>query len=318
MPYNNTIGRGDSAALVPEEVANDMLGVVATQTSATLQMFRRVPVASGQTRFPVLSALPVAYWVAGDTGLSQSSEMQWSNKFLNIEELAVYVPITRNLIEDVSSAGGFDLWAEVRGPVELEIGRVLDAAVFFGTNAPSTFPTDIDADCTARSFTHTKGATQANGGIQDDIDQCVGQLEVAGFDPTGIVANRTLKGDLRRARSTIGERLTGVGPDLNSYLDMNIAYPMRGQWPGTATGDAEAFIGDYSEFVVGIRRDISFDILDQAVIQDNSGNIVYNLPQQRMVALQFTFRVGWQVSNRIRYDQPDEAQRYPVSALRYA
>lgn len=317
MPYNNNIGRGDSSALVPEEVANDMLGVVATSTSATLQMFRRVPVASGQTRFPVLSALPVAYWVAGDTGLSQSTEMQWSNKFLNIEELAVYVPIPRNVIEDVQSAGGFDLWSEVKGPVELEIGRVLDATVFFGTNAPSTFPTAIDADCTARSFTHTKGATQANGGVQDDLDQCVGQLELAGFDPTGIVANRTLKGDLRRARSTIGERLTGVNEAIDQYLNMNIAYPMRGQW-GSGSGATEAFVGDYSEFVVGVRRDISFDILDQAVIQDNSGNIVYNLPQQRMVALQFTFRVGWQVSNRIRYDQPTEASRYPVSALRLA
>jgi len=322
MPYNNIIGRGDSAALVPEEVANDMLGVVATETSATLRMFRRVPVASGQTRFPVLSALPVAYWVAGDTGLSQSSEMQWSNKFLNIEELAVYVPIPRNVIEDVSDAGGFDLWDEVRGPVEQEIGRVIDQAVFFGTNAPGTFPTAIATDCAARvsteatsgHFTVTEGATQANGGIQDDLDACLSVLEPAGFDATGIVANRTLKGKLRRQRSTIGERLTGVNPAITEYLDLPIAYPMRGLFP-TGAGRQEAFVGDFSEFVVGVRRDIAFDILDQAVIQDSSGNIVYNLPQQRMVALQFTMRVGWQVSNRIRYDQTNEADRYPVCAL---
>jgi hypothetical protein len=28
-----------------------------------------------------------------------------------------------------------------------------------------------------------------------------------------------------------------------------------------------------------------------------------------------TFRTGWQVSNRINYDQPVEASRYPVGRL---
>lgn len=317
MPYNNNIGRGDTSALVPEDVANDMLGVVNAETSATLQRFRRVPVAAGQVRFPVLSALPVAYWVAGDTGLSQSTEMQWSNKFLNIEELAVYVPIPRNVIEDVGDAGSFNLWDEVKEPVATEIGRVIDSAVFFGTNAPGTFPTNIAADAVARSFTHTEGATTANGGIQDDIDACLALLEPAGFDANGIVAARTLKSKLRRQRSTIGERMTGVNPAITEYLDLPISYPMRGLF-ATGSGAVEAFVGDFSEFVVGIRRDISFDILDQAVIQDNSGNIVYNLAQQRMVALQFTMRLGWQVSNRIRYDQVDETQRYPVAVLKLA
>ena len=315
MPYNNIVGRGDSAALVPEEVANDMLGHVATQTSATLATFRRVPVASGQVRFPILSALPVAYWVAGDTGLKQTTEEQWSNKFLNIEEMAVIVPIPENILDDVSDEGGFDLWGEIQPDVEIAIGRTLDATSFFGVNAPATFPTAIATDAAARGFTYTEAATQANGGIQDDIDAAIALLEPAGFDPSHIVANRTLRSKLRRARSTIGERLTGVNPDITQYLDLDINYPMRGLFP-TGANRVEAFVGDFSEFVVGVRKDISFKLLDQAVIQDNTGAIVYNLPQQDMVAMRFTMRVGWQVSNRIRYDQPDETQRYPVAVLK--
>lgn len=323
MPYTNNLSRSDTQALVPEEVANDMLGHVATNTSATLSMFRRVPVSQGQTRFPILSALPVAYWVAGDTGLRQTSEEQWSNKFLNVEELGVIVPVPRAVLEDVSDDGGFNLWGEVQPDIEIAIGRTIDQAVFFGTNAPGTFPTAIATDCAARvstvaasgHFTVTEGALQAAGGIQDDIDACLAVLEPAGFDADGIVANRTLKSKLRRQRSTIGERLTGVNPAITEYLDLPIQYPMRGLFDSGANRH-EAFVGDFAgEFVAGIRRDISFEMLDQAVIQDNTGAIVYNLAQQRMVAMMITMRMGWQVSNRIRYDQPLEADRYPVVAL---
>jgi hypothetical protein len=69
---------------------------------------------------------------------------------------------------------------------------------------------------------------------------------------------------------------------------------------------------------MGIRKDISWKLLDQAVIQDNTGAIVYNLAQQDMVAMRMTMRAGWQVSNAINYDQAVEASRYPAAVLRQA
>jgi hypothetical protein len=36
-----------------------------------------------------------------------------------------------------------------------------------------------------------------------------------------------------------------------------------------------------------------------------------------MTAVRLTFRVGWQVSNLINNDQPNEANRYPVARLVY-
>jgi hypothetical protein len=89
---------------------------------------------------------------------------------------------------------------------------------------------------------------------------------------------------------------------------------MRGLFP-TGSGGVYAFVGDWSQFVVGIRSDISVKILDQAVIQDNTGTIIYNLAQQDMTAVRLTFRVGWQVSNLLNYDQPTEASRYPVASI---
>lgn len=322
MAYNNNLSRTDIAPLIPEDVLDTFLADL-EDTSVALSTFRRVPVAQSQTRFPILSALPIGYWVTGDTGLKQTTEMAWSNKYLNVEELAVIAPIPERVLDDLMDAGlngGIDIWAEIQPTVVAEFARVIDQAVFFGTNAPATFPTNILAACQAvlpTPNTHTEGAAISAGGIQDDLDQTIGLIEPQGFDFDTVIANRSLRGKLRRARNTLGDRLEGLNPDLTEYLGQPIKYPMRGLWP-TATGGVspEAFVGQFNDqFVIGIRRDMQMKLLDQAVIQDNTGVIQYNLAQQDMVAMRFTMRLGWQVANTIRFDQTDPTKRYPVAAM---
>jgi HK97 family phage major capsid protein len=311
VAYNNVTDRTEVGALIPEEVSSEMLGKV-RKGSAVLDTFRRVPVARKQVRFPVLSALPIAYWVTGDTGLKQTTEVAWTNKYLNIEELAVIVPVPEAVLDDMD----FDLWSEIAPDIEEAIARALDSAVLFGVNAPGTFPTNLSAAAAAAGNTVTAAATTAQGGIQDDIDNLVGLIEADGYDPTDIIAARTLKGKLRRARDVNGQRLAGINADISEYEGMGITYPARGLFPtGGAGANLLGLVGDYSEFVVGVRQDISYKVLDQAVITDAGGLVVYNLPQQDMVALRVTFRAGWQVSNRINFDQPTEANRYPVGRL---
>lgn len=303
--------RTDVGALIPETVSRDLISRV-VQESATLALFRRVPVAGTQVRFPVISALPVAYWVSGDTGLKQTTEMAWANKYLNIEEIAAIVPVPENVAADLDAAG-VDIWAEVRPALVTAIGEVLDQAVFFGTNAPGTFPTNVNAAAAAAGNSVTEGATVAQGGIADSLDEAIGLLETDGYDPNGVVASRSLRGLLRRLRDTSGQRIV-TDNDLNQYDGMRIVYPMRGMWP-TAASTVRALVGDWSQFIVGVRQDISFKILDQAVIQDNTGAIIYNLPQQDMIALRVTFRAGWQVANTLNKDQPVEANRYPAARI---
>lgn len=58
-------------------------------------------------------------------------------------------------------------------------------------------------------------------------------------------------------------------------------------------------MADWSNFLVGIRQDISYKLLDQAVISDDDGKIILNLAQQDCVALRVTFRMGFQIANPI-------------------
>lgn len=318
MAYDNITSRTDTAALIPEEVSNEMLGK-ATEQSAVLQLFRQVPVGRGQVRFPVLSALPMAYWVTGDTGLKQTTEVNWQNKFLNVEEIATIMPVPDNVLADVDA----NIWDTVMPLLVEAFGRVLDQAVFFGTNAPASFPTNILAAATAAGNSVNEGSSATAGAIYGDIDKVYAAVEEDGYEIDGFLAATSLKARLRTARDSQGRKLdeSRVNGSLTTIDGLPVVYPMRGLWPvaaGAGVDGVRLFGGDWSQFVVGIRQDITMKILDQAVITDNTGAIVYNLPQQDMTAIRLTFRVGWQVANTINNDRPTEADRYPVGVLKVA
>jgi HK97 family phage major capsid protein len=305
VPYDSLISRTDAASMVPEQVAQTMLTNLSA-TSSALALGTRIPVARNQVRFPVLSALPTAYFVNGDTGLKQTSEAAWDNEYLNIEEIATIVPIPEAVLDDA----GFDIWASVRPLMEAAISRKLDAAVYFGTDAPASWPDDIVTAADAAGNEVFRGANAAAaGGIHGDISDLLGKLEADGYTATGSVGNVTLKARLRQVRATTGETIP-LPADLPDP-----SYALPGLWP-TGLSAAELIVGDFNNLVVGVRQDMTYKLITEGVITDNSGNIIYNLPQQDMVALRLVFRAGWAVSNPINFQEGTEANRYPFAVLR--
>jgi HK97 family phage major capsid protein len=315
VPYNNLITRSGVGALIPEEVSQRVLEGAVRQ-SAALTIFPRVMMSRAQLRIPVVSALPTAYFVNGDTGIKQTTEMSWANKFLNAEELAAIVPIPEAVLDDSE----FDAWGSVAPRLEEAIGRALDAAVFFGTNKPASWPTAVVTNAVSAGNTVTVGSAAAAGGYAGDLSLMLSTLEADGYDANALLANRVVKGILRNARNTTGENLGELSFDADGtpqIYGLRAQFPMRGLWPSGAAA-TQAIALDTSEFMLGVRQDITYKVLDQAVIQDAGGVIQYNLAQQDMIALRVVFRVAWQVANVINYDQTVEANRYPAAVLRTA
>lgn len=310
MANDNIISRSDASALIPEEVSSEIIANLNNE-SAALTMFRRVTMSTSQIRMPVLAALPFAYWVNGDTGLKSTTEVNWENKFLNVEELAAIVPIPEAVLEDTS----YDVWGNVRPLLEEAIGIAVDQAVLFGINKPASWPNSIATAAAAAPVGNTfvRGThTAAEGGIAEDINGLFSTVEDDGFDVTGAVAHRKYRGFLRGARDAEGRRLDDVSP--TEAYGVAISYPARGQWP-TGPSAVEMIAGDFTQGILGVRQDITYKVLDQAVITDPTGAIKFNLPQQDMVALRVVFRCAFEVSNGITYDQPDKTKRYPFATM---
>jgi len=315
MAYNNIVSRTNAQALIPEVVSNDILGGLNNQ-SAALKLFRQVRMATNQTRMPVLSALPTAYFVSPtDTGLKQTTEAAWSNKYLNVEELAAIVPIPEAVLDDAT----FDVWGSIMPLLTDAIARVLDAAVFFGTNKPSTWGGAIVTDATTAGnvVNRSVGTPRTDkAGLSGYFSDALAQVEADGFDSNAAVANTIYKGMLRNTRDANGNLLAEVSP--NNIYGVPVLYPMRGLWPASATGAAEAVVGDFTQAILGIRQDITYKLLTESVITDGSGVIQYNLAQQDMVALRVVFRCAFQTANTLNYDNPTAGTRYPFSVIKQA
>jgi HK97 family phage major capsid protein len=305
MSFDKQLTRGDISALVPEEVSNAILEDVQAQ-SAALASFRRIPMSSKQTRLPVLSALPTAYWVDGDTGLKQTTEMAWSNKFITAEELAVIVPVPEAVLSDA----GFDVFAMIRPMIAEAIARKLDAAVFLGEDAPASWPTGIVPGAIAAGHSVARGTNAANkGGLSADLNDAFSLVEADGFGVNAVMADVSYRGKLRSVRNASGDRLAEVSPE--QVYGVPVAYPMRGMW----SNGVEAIVGDATQGIIAIRQDLTFKVLDQAVITDNTGAVVLNLAQQDAVALRVVARYGFQVANTIRRENEDGTTRFPFAVV---
>jgi HK97 family phage major capsid protein len=280
-----------------------------------LRLFKRVNMSSATDKMPVLAALPTAYWRDGDTGLIQTSEVEWGNKMLTAEEVSVIVPVPKTVLADAS----FDIWAEVRPMLTEALGRALDSAVFFGTNKPSSWPSDIVTLATAASNTAVIGdnATAALGGIAEDINDAMATVEADGFDVNGMFTNRAFRTRFRSARDSTGQRYLDIQAGGESYDGIPVASGSEGDWP-TAVSTARLILGDFSKGIVGVRSDINFEMSDQGVIQDAAGNIRYNLLQQRMMAMIVTARFAFQVANPLTRNQATEGSRCPFGVLKAA
>lgn len=321
MPYNSLISRTDASPLVGEEVITAFLNEVAG-TNPIMQLARRLPnMSKAQARLPVWSSLATAYFVTGDTGLKQTSEVSWTNKYIDAEELAVIVPIPQSVLDD----SDYDIWAQVKPELMKAFSKAITAALLYGTNIPATWTTNLGAAGLVAKST-AAGHTISLANYADTYEAILGEtaagvdglymlVEGDGFGVTGNVAHISVKGILRNCRDVNGNPIFKTSmQDVSRYeLDgAPIYFPTDGSIVSASSLD---IAGQWDQLVYSIRQDITWKVLDQAVIQDAAGNIVYNLAQQDMVALRGVMRLGFALPNPINRMNETEATRCPFAVL---
>ena len=287
----NIVSRESAEALIHEQIMNTVFQD-APKSSILMQLGRKLPnMTSKQTRVPVLSMLPMAYWVGGDTGMKQTSRQQWENVYITAGELAVIVPIPEAVLDDAS----FDIMGEVTPRVNEAIGMKFDEAAVFGVDRPPEWQNDIIT--LAR-----QAGNNVSGGITYDTilgeDGLFGKVEQAGYIVDGVIGAMRTRAALRGIKDDASRPIFMPSmQDRTQYaLDgAPVYFPENGSFDPTV---AQMVAGNWRQLVWAMRQDIETKILDQAVIQDPSTKeIVYNLAQQDMIALRVTFRAGFAVPN---------------------
>lgn len=288
----NITARTDLSGLIPEPVTREIIQGV-TEGSAVLNMGRRLPNMTSKTQtMNVLDMLPTAYFVNGDTGTKQTTKMKWDKKKIVAEEIAVIVPIPEAVLDDAD----YDIWGEVRPRLVEAFGKVIDGAILFGTNKPTSWRDSVLETCTKAG-----SVVAATPYIYDDLlaeGGVIAKVEESGYIVNGIMSAIQMRAKLR------GLKDKGGSPIFKTDMQGATPYALDGSpmyFPRNGAFDASKALmiaGDWSELVYSIRQDITFKIFDQGVVQDPSDNsIVYNLMQNDMVALRAVMRLGWEIPN---------------------
>lgn len=299
----NIIDRTSLSGLIPEPITREIIQGAVTE-SAVLRMARRLPNMTSKTQtLNVLDALPTAYFVnseatsgeaADEDAFKQTTNMKWDKKKIYAEEIAVIVPIPEAVLDD----SDYDIWGEVRPRLTEAFGKVIDAAILYGTNKPTSWRDGLVPSA------ETAGAVvPATSDIFADImaeNGVIAKVEESGYIPNGVMAAIQLRSKLRGLVDANGQPIfkTDMQGSTRYALDgMDMYFPVNGAFD---PGESLAIVGDWSQLVYAIRQDMTFKIFDSGVIQDpSSGDILYNLMQNDMVALRAVMRLGWEIPNPI-------------------
>jgi Predicted phage phi-C31 gp36 major capsid-like protein len=299
--------------LIPVPVSAQIIEEMPTQ-SFLLQRAGRVQMSTKTQRQPVLDVLPMAYWVSGDTGMKQTSSVDWKNVTLVAEELAVIVPIPEAYLDDAQ----VPIWDEVRPRIVEAFGAKIDGAGLFGTDKPTSWPAAIYPSAVAAGnvVVATTQSTDPDFGVR--VAQIGEKIAQDGFAVNGFASRPGLKWKLVGLRSTDGIPI--YQPDLQNGRGGNLyGYPLtevlNGSWDSS---EAELIAGDWSKCIIGMRQDISYKMFDQGVISDASGAVVLNLMQQDSVALRVTMRLAFATSNPVTTLNTDANTRFAFGVVQAA
>lgn len=301
MAVSKKIDKTNVEALIETQVANEIFEGVVRESKA-LSMFRRLPnMTSDKTKLRVLDSLPIAYFVDESTnnGRKNLTKMAWDKKYINAAELAVIVPIKENVLNDTS----IDIWSEVRPRIVEAFGKKIDNAIFNGTDKPADWRAGLIPSIVTAGAEVTEGDN-----LYSDINDVMTKVEESGYNVTGLLGGVGLKGKFRMLTDTTGQPIKGTEIDSlpKAFLD-------NGAWDKTKS---VLVAGDFSQAVYAIRQDVTYKVLTEAVIQDPStGDILYNLAQDDMVALRVVMRLGWEIPNPVNALN-ETAKRFPFANLK--
>jgi HK97 family phage major capsid protein len=308
MAINQISRHSGTDPLVPQPLIADVIKEL-PRASAALNLCRRVPMSTKTSRQPVLSVLPDAYWVAGDTGQKSTTKADWDNVELVAEELAVIIPVPDAYMDD----SAVPIWSEVRPLIVQAFGQAIDRAVLFGVSKPSTWTSEAIIPGIIAA-----GNTVAEG---DDIGVSIAgmgeKLAGEGFNLNSYASRPGFHWKLAAARTLAGYPIYGAGDLANgipsSLYGRQLAEVENGSWP--MDNAVELIGGEFNKAIIGMRQDMTFRVFTEGVISNPDGSIAINLMQQDATALRVVMRLGYALANPVTVMQADAKKRFPFVGL---
>jgi HK97 family phage major capsid protein len=322
MGYTDLISTADALALMPTEQRMEIIEAIRDK-SFGMQHYRKLRnLTKASATLKVSSELALSYWVGAPSGeahggLIESTTTGWEDVIMYVGKMASFVVIDQDSIDDAD----VDIFQAAKSQVSDDMARLFDAATLAGTNAPAGWPT-------GGIYTHAYGAGNhvALGTGEDVYDDVIGmtddtttgvfgKVEADGYEVSAACGAISMKSVLRGCRSTDGVPVFNKVPGQGMAYELDGApcfFPKHGGFPTTTSN---LIVGDFSNAVWAMRKDLDMKVLTEGVVNDAAGNIIVNLSQEDCVALRFIMRLGFALPNPINQTQKTKSARSAFGVL---
>lgn len=194
----------------------------ATESSAVMQLARRVPLAmTAQTEIPVPMDVPAAGWV-NEGGQKPVASGAVGTKVMRGKKVALLVPVS----QEVARSNAAGLYDQLRQDLPTAIARAFDHAAIHGldlrTGGAGPFADYLLQTPHSQELGTT---TAANGGVYVDLVNGEKQVVDAGFDFSGFAADPRLRPTLKLSVDTQGRPIWVDDPAVGTQGGQLIGYP---------------------------------------------------------------------------------------------
>ena len=307
-----SVTRESASPLIKPEESNEIIQAV-VESSTALKLMNRLPNMGTNVReYPIMDSYPMAGFVDGDAGLKMTTNMKWSKDKIVAEEIAAIVAVPDNVAADAD----YDIFAQMKPRLVEAAGKVIDAAIFFGTNKPTAWRAGI----VPAAVTAQNNVTATADIVTDVFGEggLIAKVEEDGYFPESIVSAISMRAKLRGLKDKNDRPLCMENLHQGAQYTlagMGMEFPRNGAFDAT---QALMVTGDWSQAVYAIRQDVTFDVFTSGVVSDADGKVIYNLMQNDMKAIRMVIRLGWNILNPVNAVNPDGTKRFPFAVYQPA
>lgn len=291
MPLNRT----NMALAIPDDTQYEVIANI-YEDSAVLQLADVRQMTSAVQ--DVITAGAFTWPSAGtgmlvaEAGAKPETTSALASYQLVANKLATFVIVSEELLAE----SAIDLIAFYQDAITQRMAFLIDKAALNGGSADNPFGTEnLGAAATAAAGQHVQtiaGTLAATTYAVDKFTAAFNAVEADDYLPNGWLAQRAIKGSLRTLTQSTNMPLLSESfqVDIPDALWGEPAYFLgRGVFPAAAANSLAAIVGDFSQYVIGIRDNLTFSLHNEGTI----GAI--NLLETNQTALRAEMRLGAKV-----------------------
>ncbi len=230
-------------------------------------------------------------WPAGMSNVAEASaKPTFDGTLASLQLVAQKMAVALIVTEELLAESGVDIISFYQNAIEQRMAQLIDVCALTGAGPFGTENLGAAAVTAGGAHVQVVTGTMAAPTTQHlSFSRAIGAVEADDFQPNGILSQRSMKGDLRvladsQARPLYVESLSSDTPDL--LYGQPVYYLGRGAFPTPAASTLRAIVGDFSQYIIGIRDELTFSLHNEGTI----GGV--NLLETNQVALRAEMRLG--------------------------